>query len=91
MLALGDAEEYGKMMEEMYDEYNEYTTSRCESMHHFLEKMNDKFIKNNNNNIKSVKIPKIFFDEINESKCKYLHELYSKFISLFNKDAINYV
>ena len=90
--ALDSAEEYGNDMESMYNESNEYDTSKFESLSMFLNSLVNelKYVPS----IQFVKIPRVFVDEIEQhdrTGCKCASRSFQKFIEMFPNVTIQYI
>ena len=101
--ALDAAEEYGNDMESIYDEPNEYTTSKFESLSMYLaDQMNEWKDRNvtsgdvasrDGSNVQLIRIPAIFAHDIKEHEqkgCKCASQQLKMFLAIFPNAKIEY-
>lgn len=90
---LESSEEFGHMMEDLYDEPMEYDTSKCESLHKSLQDIFDIIVKYDTTHIDTLILSNKFNINLNEmSRCESLLTLYQKIRNSFSGvKIINFV
>ena len=90
---LESSEEFGRMMEDLYDGPMEYDTSKCESLHKSLQDIFDIIVKYDTTHIDTLILSNKFNINLNEmSRCESLLTLYQKIRNSFSGiKIINFV
>jgi len=92
--ALDAAEEYGSDMESIYDEPNEYSTSKFESISMYLNDQINKLKDFDGQTVQVVKIPKVFVDDIEEHHhkgCDCASRSLKEFLTIFPNATIQQI
>ena len=92
--ALKAAEEYGNEMESLYDEPNEYSTSKFESISMYLNDQINKLKDFDGQTVQVVKIPKVFVDDIEEHHhkgCDCASRSLKEFLKIFPNATIQQI
>jgi hypothetical protein len=84
---LNEAEAYGREMEQLFDEPNEYTTSKYEVIEGCFDTLFNEWQQNDGENIVSITMPQ---DAVHEIRKRHSNEV-DLLLSLFPNATIEYI